>query len=827
MPAQILVVDDEPDLEHLIRQKFRKQIRQKEFEFFFANNGVEALSQLELHPEIDMVLTDINMPEMDGLTLLAKLSELYPTVKAVIISAYGDMENIRAAMNRGAFDFLTKPIVLQDLEITTNKTLQYVRQMKAALEKERLAQQAQVELLAELERKNAQLQKLDQLKDEFIANTSHEFRTPLNGIIGIAESLIDGAAGELTEVQKANLLMVVSSGKRLANLVNDILDFSQLKNRDIVLQKKPVDFFAIADVVLACSRPLAASKSLALNNEISKDIPLVDGDENRLQQIMYNLVGNAIKFTESGSVTVSARVAGDTVEVTVADTGLGIPADKFDDVFKSFEQVDASISRLYGGTGLGLSITKKLVELHGGNIRIESELGKGSQFIFTLPISKLDGKCQSERKKLQPEIVEETPTFVDSPAIEHRPINCIIPSSKQFTILVVDDEPINLQVVTNHLSLENYAIVRANNGMEALAMMREGFKPDLILLDVMMPKMSGYEVCQKIREQFPATEIPVVMLIAKTQVSNLVLGLEIGANDYLAKPISKPELLARIKTHLELSKINIAYRRFVPHEFLRFLKRESIVDVRLGDQVQKEMTVMFADIRNFTSLSEEMSPKENFDFINSYLKRVGPLIRARRGFIDKYIGDGIMALFPETADDAVQAAIAIQEEVSVYNNHRQNSGYCPIAIGIGLHRGSLMLGTVGEERRMETTVISDAVNLAARLEGLTKVYGASILISAPTFISIEDYEKYHYRFIAKVQVKGKKQWMAVFEVFDTDLPDNRNLKQETKSLFEEGVILFHGNNFEQASQIFQEVIRINPLDRGAIFYLKSCEELLK
>jgi len=826
MRAQILVVDDEPDLESLIRQKFRKKIRQQEFEFFFANNGAEALSQLEIYPEIDMVLTDINMPEMDGLQLLTKLSELYPTVKAVIISAYGDMENIRAAMNRGAFDFLTKPIVLQDLEITTDKTLQYVKQMKAALENERSAQQAQAQLLAELESKNAQLQQLDQLKDEFIANTSHEFRTPLNGIIGIAESLIDGAAGELAEAQKSNLSMVVSSGKRLANLVNDILDFSQLKNRDLVLQRKPVDFWAIADVVLTFSRLLAASKSLAIKNEISKDIPAVDGDENRLQQIMYNLVGNAIKFTESGSVTVSAAVTGAMLEVTVADTGLGIPADKFEDIFKSFEQVDASVSRLYGGTGLGLSITKKLVELHGGNIRVESELGKGSRFIFTLPVSDRGSEGGGDRAKIEPDTVQEIPALVENPACQVTAFAHIVPSDSQFTILVVDDEPINLQVVANHLSRENYAIVRANSGMEALAMIQEGFKPDLILLDVMMPKMSGYEVCQKIREQFPATEIPVVMLTANTQVSNLVLGLEIGANDYLAKPISKPELLARIKTHIELSKINIAYSRFVPHEFLRFLKRESIVDVRLGDRVQKEMSVMFADIRDFTGLSEEMSPKENFDFINSYLKRVGPIIRARHGFIDKYIGDGIMALFPETADDAVQAAIAIQEEVLLYNTHRQNSGYSPIAIGIGLHCGSLMLGTVGEERRMETTVISDAVNLASRLEGLTKVYGASILVSGPTFISIADYEKYDYRFIAKVRVKGKKQWGAVFEVLDTDAPQNRELKLQTKTIFEEGVILFHLNYFESASQKFKEVIQINPLDRGAIFYLKSCEEFL-
>jgi two-component system sensor histidine kinase ChiS len=211
--------------------------------------------------------------------------------------------------------------------------------------------------------------------------------------------------------------------------------------------------------------------------------------------------------------------------------------------------------------------------------------------------------------------------------------------------LIVDDEPVNLQVLVNHLSLQNYAITQASNGIEALATIENGFKPDLILLDVMMPRMTGYEVCQKIRQQFPANELPVVMLTAKNQVSDLVIGLNVGANDYLTKPISKHELLARIKTHLQLSNINIAYSRFVPHEFLKLLNKESIIEVQLGDQVQKDMSILFSDIRNFTTLSERMTPTENFQFINSYLSRMEPAIRENHGFIDKYIGDGIMALF--------------------------------------------------------------------------------------------------------------------------------------------------------------------------------------
>jgi signal transduction histidine kinase/ligand-binding sensor domain-containing protein/class 3 adenylate cyclase/ActR/RegA family two-component response regulator len=704
------------------------------------------------------------------------------------------------------------------------------------------AERDRLRFTQELEVKNAALQRLDKLKDEFLANTSHELRTPLNGIIGIAESLIDGAAGPLSDRQIANLSMIVSSGKQLANLVNDLLDFSKLKNSDIELQRKPTDFRQIAEVVLTLCQPLVRGKPLELKNEISPDLPAVDGDENRLQQIMYNLVGNALKFTDSGSVTVSAKelqVADANVEgldnnlqpvtpptpinsyleITVADTGIGISPDQFEDIFKSFEQVDASLSRSYGGTGLGLSITKQLVELHGGTIRVESELGEGSRFIFTLPIS-----TQPPERSL--DLSPVVTRVLDNDISLSLALSPSLPSAGQLTILVVDDEPINLQVVANHLSLQNYAIVQATNGLEALEKIDNGLRPDLILLDIMMPKMSGYQACQKIRERFPASEMPVVMLTAKNQVSDLVAGLEAGANDYLTKPVLKNELLARIKTHIKLSKINIAYGRFVPHEFLKFLERESIVDVRLGDQVQKEMSILFADIRNFTTLSEAMSPKENFNFINSYLRGVGPIIRNYKGFIDKYIGDAIMALFPDTAENALQAAIAIQKQVALYNIERKKSGQATIAIGVGLHTGSLMLGTIGEEQRMESTVISNAVNLASRLEGLTKVYGASIIVSGQTLFSLDDQTQYNYRFLGQVPVKGKKDWVSLFEVFDADPAEIIELKMQTKTRFEKGILFYQAQDFEQAYPIFQEILEINSQDRAASFYIKSCEMFL-
>jgi len=665
----------------------------------------------------------------------------------------------------------------------------------------------------------ASIKAADQLKDEFLANTSHELRTPLNGILGIVESIVDDSSLKLPEKTRSHLALVMSSGKRLGNLVNDILDFTQIKNKDIVLNRKPVDMRQIAEIVLTISEPLTAEKNIELLNNIGENIPAVFGDENRLQQIMYNLVGNAIKFTESGRVETDARALDGDLEITVADTGIGIPEDKFEKIFQSFEQVDASTVREYTGAGLGLSITRQLIELHGGTIRVESEVGRGSRFIFTVPVSKEKPEKRAAAARNVARVREVgKPLPIESPKE--------FSAGSDIKILVVDDEPINLQVLSSQLSQYNYEIVLADSGSKALSIIEKGPRPDLIVLDIMMPKMSGYEVSRKLREKYSSSELPIIMVTAKNQVSDLVKGLTSGANDYISKPVSRDELLARIKMHLNLTKISSAYARFVPDKFLEFLGKESIVDVRLGENVQKIMTILFSDIRSFTSLSEKMTPEENFKFLNSYLKRVGPIIRQHNGFIDKYIGDAIMALFPEKVDNALEAAIDTRKEIVRYNTHRRSQGYSPIDIGTGIHTGKLMLGTIGEKLRMEGTVISDAVNLASRIEGLTKIYGASIIISEQTLAQLKDASRYNYRCIGRIQVKGKDESVGVYDMFDGDQENVMEMKITTKSDFEEGLKLYHDKKFAEASVRFSTVSEKNPADKAAQLYLKRCAQFM-
>jgi len=246
------------------------------------------------------------------------------------------------------------------------------------------------------------------------------------------------------------------------------------------------------------------------------------------------------------------------------------------------------------------------------------------------------------------------------------------------------------------------------------------------------------------------------------------------------------------------------------------------IHIVLGDQVEKEMTVLFSDIRQFTTMSEQMTPQQNFNFINTYLSAMEPVIRRYRGFIDKYIGDAIMALFPTNADDAVRGSIGMFRQLASYNTERESSGLQPIRIGIGLNSGRLMLGTVGGEERMDGTVISDAVNLASRIEGLTKVFGASILISEHTYAKLKDPSLYGLRAVARVRVKGKTEPVTVYEVFDGEASESVRLKRETLPYFRKGVELYGRRKFVEDETLFKAVLDDSPGDAAAEVYVERC-----
>jgi adenylate cyclase len=282
---------------------------------------------------------------------------------------------------------------------------------------------------------------------------------------------------------------------------------------------------------------------------------------------------------------------------------------------------------------------------------------------------------------------------------------------------------------------------------------------------------------------------------------------------------------AHIRNYIaKVTRVSEAYYRFVPQQFLRFLDKDSILDVELGDQVEQEMGILIVNIRSFYLLSKRLTPEENFNFVNSFLKRFGPYVRNNDGMVNKYLGAGFMALFPNKAEEALQASIGMIKELDIYNVHRARSGYNPIDMGIGLHKGPLRLGIIGEEQRLEGNVISDDVYLASVLERMTEPLGASILVSSYIVEALENRSSFQYRNLGLVRIEGKDEPLQLYDVYQGEPDTLRALKEKTKTRFEQAVLLYQVGRFYDAREAFLQVIKANRQDKAAKLYFYLCDE---
>ena len=314
----------------------------------------------------------------------------------------------------------------------------------------------------------------------------------------------------------------------------------------------------------------------------------------------------------------------------------------------------------------------------------------------------------------------------------------------------------------------------------------------------------------------------ITWLIINSAVGILFLGMFITFGFAVAQQLNDMKLLA-LQQQVKLTE---SYQRFVPSELLKNLGKKSILDISLGDQVNVEMSILFSDIRSFTSISEKMTPKENFLFLNSYLNKMSPIIRENKGYIDKFMGDGVMALFKNSANDAVKAAVEMQEFLNLYNSNSSKNKTHQIKIGVGINTGEMMLGTLGEENRMEGSVISDAVNLASRLEGLTKNYRVGIIISEETYNKINK-DLFSIRFIDLVAVKGKDKSIKIYEIFDADYEKLKLLKITTLNDFKKATRYYFEQNFEKSLKLFIKINKINPDDSVTEIFIKRCQKIIK
>jgi signal transduction histidine kinase/DNA-binding response OmpR family regulator len=363
------------------------------------------------------------------------------------------------------------------------------------------------------------LREVDKLKTQFLANMSHELRTPLNSIIGFSRVILKGIDGPLTELQQTDLSAIYNSGQHLLGLINDILDVSKIEAGKMELNFEEVDLKQIVKGVMSTAIGLVKDKPVQLEQRVPDDLPPIWADSTRVRQIVLNLVSNAAKFTEQGKISVSASYNEDWVTVKVADTGLGIPEDKLDTIFEEFTQVDASTTRRAGGTGLGLPITRHFVQMHGGEINVESKMGVGSVFAFTLPI-------HPREEKEEQAAGGETP---EAPATD----------TNLRLVLAVDDDAHVLSLYKRYLEDEGYQVIGMTSSEDVVQKAKE-VSPYAITLDVLMPGKDGWQVLQELKNCPETHDIPIVICSILSEEGR---GFSLGAADYLVKPIMEDELL--------------------------------------------------------------------------------------------------------------------------------------------------------------------------------------------------------------------------------------------------------------------------------------------
>lgn len=394
----------------------------------------------------------------------------------------------------------------------------------------------------------SKLQEAGRQKDEFLANTSHELRNPLHGILNLSQAVLVREQHSLQDQSVRNLENVLSVGRRMSLMLNDLLDVMRLKQNGTRLQLTRFSIQTLVTGVFDMLYYMTEGKKVRLINQIPLDFPQVFADEKRVIQILYNLVHNAIKFTNEGEVSIHGDLKNGRAYIVVSDTGIGMDEVTVQHVFEPYEQANQGKSIIEGGFGLGLSISKQLVEFHGGTLQVNSVPGQGSEFIFSLQLT--DSPANSLLENTERETatsVENTESAITSTI----PLRLVCDQQTEILadrprILVVDDDPMNLKVVESILSIEYFDMTMVTSGIQCLELL-DVKEWDLIISDVMMPQMSGYELTRRIRNRFTLTELPILLLTARNQSVDIENGFIVGANDYVTKPVDALELRSRVR----------------------------------------------------------------------------------------------------------------------------------------------------------------------------------------------------------------------------------------------------------------------------------------
>jgi GAF domain-containing protein/class 3 adenylate cyclase/two-component SAPR family response regulator len=647
-----------------------------------------------------------------------------------------------------------------------------------------------------------QLLELDRQKTEFFQNVSHEFRTPLTLTIGPLESAVSQQQGLSFEQSQ----IALRNSRRLLRLVNQLLDLQRLDAGRMQPSFRPCDLRDFASQIIDSFRPYCEKKQVHLITHL-EPCPPVYLDVEKFDKVLYNLLSNAMKFTPSGgTITVTVAPAGNHCQIRVQDTGIGIRADQIPHLFERFRQADGSASRSYEGSGLGLALVKELVEMHGGQVTVESVYGEGTSFIVWLQtglthlpsdqVIEIPAELEHSRSAVELADIEGEPAFgqetesfagaiapipsVPTPHITGAPeleaMPAAYPAASQSTVLVVDDNADMRGYVSSVLQQSGYRVITARNGAEGF-MMAQVHRPQLILTDLMMPLVSGLELIEMVRQDDDLRGTPIVLVTAKADEETRIEGTEKGADGYLSKPFNARELVAEVRNLLALkdSERRVAelntyltesvLKRFLPPSLVEKAARGNLaLDLRPEPRM---ITVLFSDIIGFTQLSNTLRSRRVAELLNEYLTEMTHAIFEHGGTVDKFMGDAILAIFgaPEeiSPNEQVKRAIAAAQQMyrtlDRLNERWQEQGISRVQFRCGIHQGTAVVGMFGGSERTDYTAIGPSVNIAARIQEAAEP--DTILVSA----AVADYLDQHtITKFSPLELKGVDETVLTFAI---------------------------------------------------------------